>query len=63
MAGLTAAQRRRIERYERDNRECAAIILADIAKYGGEECFVVRWARTMQMKPEPSWPKGDLCDE
>ena len=63
MPALTSAQRKRIERYDRDNRECAAIILADIAKYGGEQCLAVRWARTVQSKPEPTWPKGNLCDE
>ena len=47
MPALTSAQRKRIERYDRDNRECAAIILADIAKYGGEQCLAVRWARTV----------------
>ena len=63
MAGLTKGQRARIEGYDRDNREAAAIILADIKKYGGEGSLAVRWARTIQAKPEFTWPQEDLWDE
>lgn len=60
---LTKGQRARIEGYDRDNREAAAIILADIKKYGGEGSLAVRWARTIQAKPKLIWPEGSLCDE
>ena len=63
MPSLTSAQRRKIETYDRDNREAARIILSDIKKYGGEGSLAVRWARTIEAKPEPVWPKGELCDE
>lgn len=53
MAGLTKGQIARIEGYEKDNREAAAIILADIKKYGGEGSLAVRWARTIESKYRP----------
>jgi hypothetical protein len=31
--------------YQRSNEEAAAIISADLAKYGGEQGLQVRWAR------------------
>lgn len=60
---LTKAQRKRIEGYERDNRECAAIILADAGKYGGEGSCAIEWARLVLSKPKTVWPTGDLDDE
>lgn len=47
---LTKAQRARIERYDRDNRESALIILADTGKYGGEGSGAVLWAHAVRSK-------------
>lgn len=60
---LTKGQRARIERYDRENRECSRIILADIEKYGGEGSCAVQWARAIQRKQPDYWPEGDLFDE
>lgn len=60
---LTKSQIARMEGYDRDNREAAAIILRDIKKYGGEGSLAVRWARAIQAKPKLTWPKGNLCGE
>ena len=35
------------EAYEQANRECAAIILADVAKFGGETALIVIWAKAI----------------
>jgi hypothetical protein len=44
---MTVNHLRKLEAYEAANRECAAIILADVAKYGGEGALLVQWARTI----------------
>lgn len=31
--------------YDKQNRACAEIVLADVEKHGGEESALVRWAR------------------
>jgi hypothetical protein len=38
---------KKAETYEAANRECAEIVLADVAKYGGEGALLVQWARTI----------------
>lgn len=42
---MPAKKAERIERYAADNRECAAVILANPAKYGGADALPVIWAR------------------
>ena len=37
--------------YDAANRESAAIVLADIERYGGEESLLVRWARLVLTPP------------
>jgi len=32
------------------NRECAALILADVARYGGEGSLIAQWARRVRGK-------------
>jgi hypothetical protein len=36
--------------YDAGNRTAAAIILADVERYGGEESLMVRWARAVMEK-------------
>lgn len=35
----------KLPNYDASNRECAAVILADVAKHGGEGSGLVQWAR------------------
>ncbi len=41
--------------YAQANEHCVAIILADVARYGGEQAAVVIWARTV-MAPSRNNP-------
>ena len=40
--------------YVEGNRQSAAVILADVAGYGGEESALVVWARTVTAPPKDS---------
>jgi hypothetical protein len=40
--------------YVEGNRQSAAVILADVARYGGEESVLVTWARTVKASPKDS---------
>lgn len=40
--------------HDQQNREAAAIILQGIARYGGEQSGLVRWARMIL----PEWKSG-----
>ena len=43
-----------VEQYASQNRASAAIILADVARYGGPESVLVTWARTVTASPKDS---------
>jgi hypothetical protein len=38
---------RKSDRFDQANREAAHVILADVARYGGPESLMVRWARAV----------------
>ena len=40
------------EIHQDQNRQAAAVILADPEKYGGEQAGVVRWARSVMARKE-----------
>ncbi len=40
-----AKKRQSVEKFDATNLDCARSILADPARYGGEESGMVRWAR------------------
>jgi hypothetical protein len=42
----------KFNRYREQNEQAARIILADIAKYGGESALVVVWARRIGWHPK-----------
>jgi hypothetical protein len=49
--------------YDQQNTEAAAIILADVAKYGGEGSLTVWWARAFQASQQScTESRGDLFD-
>jgi hypothetical protein len=39
--------------YQAGNREAASIVLADPAKFGGEESLLVQWATAVLAKTKP----------
>ena len=48
---MTAPPLCKVEAYRQANEQCAAIVLAAVAKYGGEESLMVRWARLVLNPP------------
>jgi hypothetical protein len=52
---------RRLETaYRRGNLDAAGVILEDIAKYGGEESGLVKWARLVTHSTDETQPgRGD----
>ena len=44
---MARARKRTADDYRRQNVLCAQVILADVAKYGGPEAGLVRWARAV----------------
>ena len=49
--------------YEQHNKDAAAIILVDVAKYGGEGSLMVRWAKAVLAgQQSPTAAHGDLFD-
>ena len=42
----------RCQDYDADNREAAAVILAHVEMYGGEEAGLVQWARLFTRRDE-----------
>lgn len=42
------------KQYASQNEQSAAIILADVARFGGEQAELVVWARTVMASPKDS---------